>query len=128
MAAGLVWTIGQNGTLYGLDAATGRVRQRAPVGVPANHFPTPSVGDGLLLAASAEHVVAFTAPARAAPATAAPAPTPGAAATGHPGSRARATGGGAISPGAIAGITAGGLVVIGGAGWLLWRRRAGDTG
>jgi len=128
VAAGLVWTIGQNGTLYGLDAATGRVRQRAPVGVPANHFPTPSVGDGLLLAASAEHVVAFTAPARAAPATAAPAPTPGAAATGHPGSRARATGGGAISPGAIAGITAGGLVVIGGAGWLLWRRRAGDTG
>jgi hypothetical protein len=45
------------------------------VGAPANHFPTPSVGDGLLLAASAEHVVALAAPApgaRPAPATASP--------------------------------------------------------
>ena len=45
------------------------------IGAPANHFPTPSVGDGLLLAASAEHVVAFAAPApgaRPAPATASP--------------------------------------------------------
>jgi hypothetical protein len=128
VAAGLVWTIGQNGTLYGLDPATGRVRQQAPVGVPANHFPTPSVGDGLLLAASAEHIVAFAAPVRAAPATARPGPAPSAAATSHPGSRALAAGGGAIPPGAIAGIAVGGLVVIGGAGWLLWRRRAGGTG
>src|ERR1022692_945945 len=64
VAAGLVWTVGRSGTLYGLDPPTGRVRQRAPVGVPANHFPTPSVGDGLLLAASAKHVVAFTASAQ----------------------------------------------------------------
>ena len=74
-AAGLVWTIGQNGVLYGLDPATGKVRQQVTIGAPANHFPTPSVGDGLLLAASAEHVVAFAAPApgaRAAPATASP--------------------------------------------------------
>jgi outer membrane protein assembly factor BamB len=74
-AAGLIWTMGQNGTLYGLDPATGRVRQQVTVGAPANHFPTPSVGDGLLLAASAEHVVAFAAPApgvRPAPATASP--------------------------------------------------------
>jgi polyvinyl alcohol dehydrogenase (cytochrome) len=74
-AAGLVWTIGQNGTLYGLDPATGRIRQQVTVGAPANHFPTPSVGDGLLLAASAEQVVAFAAPApgaRPAPATASP--------------------------------------------------------
>jgi polyvinyl alcohol dehydrogenase (cytochrome) len=72
-AAGLVWTMGQNGTLYGLDPATGRIRQQVTVGAPADHFPTPSVGDGLLLAASAEHVVAFAAPApgaRSAPATA----------------------------------------------------------
>ena len=52
-AAGLVWTIGQNGTLYGLDPATGQVRQQVAIGMPANHFPTPSLGDGLLLAASA---------------------------------------------------------------------------
>jgi outer membrane protein assembly factor BamB len=58
-AAGLVWTIGQNGTMYGLNPATGAVRQQATVGVPANHFPTPSVGDSLLLAASATRVVAF---------------------------------------------------------------------
>ena len=63
MAAGLVWTIGQNGTLYGLDPATGAVRQQASIGVPANHFPTPSAADGLLLAASADQVVAFPAAA-----------------------------------------------------------------
>ena len=59
VAAGLVWTIGQNGTLYGLDSSTGAVRQQAVIGAPANHFPTPSVGDGLLLAAAANQVVAF---------------------------------------------------------------------
>jgi len=58
-AAGLVWTIGQNGTLYGLNPATGAVRQQAGVGAPANHFATPSVGDSLLLAPSATRVVAF---------------------------------------------------------------------
>ncbi len=61
IAAGLVWTIGANGTLYGLNPATGAVAQQATVGVPANHFPTPGVGDGLLLATSADHVVAFPA-------------------------------------------------------------------
>jgi hypothetical protein len=126
VAAGLVWTIGQNGTLYGLDPATGRVRQQASIGAPANHFPTPSVGDGLLLAPSAEHVVAFTASARAT-ATARPAATPSAAATTPPGSRSAAAGGGAIPAGTIAGIV-GALVVIGGAGWLLWRRRTGGSG
>ena len=63
VAAGLVWTMGQNGILYGLDPATGKVRQQASVGTPANHFPTPSVADGLLLAAAARNVVAFAAPA-----------------------------------------------------------------
>ncbi len=58
-AAGLVWTIGQNGVLYGLDPANGQVRQQATVGAVANHFPTPSVGDSLLLAPTADQVVAF---------------------------------------------------------------------
>jgi outer membrane protein assembly factor BamB len=59
VAAGLVWTIGQNGDLYGLDSSTGHVRQMATIGAPSNHFPTPSAGDGLLLVASATRVVAF---------------------------------------------------------------------
>jgi outer membrane protein assembly factor BamB len=59
VAAGLVWTIGQNGKLYGLNPANGKVRQQATIGVPANHFPTPSVGDGLLLAACSRNVIAF---------------------------------------------------------------------
>jgi outer membrane protein assembly factor BamB len=61
VAAGLVWTIGQNGVLYGLDPSTGAVRQQATMGTPANHFPTPGVGDGILLVASANRVVAFRA-------------------------------------------------------------------
>jgi outer membrane protein assembly factor BamB len=59
VAAGLVWTVGKNGVLYGLNAATGSVRQQASVGAPDNDFTTPSVGDGLLLVASSNRVVAF---------------------------------------------------------------------
>ena len=83
VAAGLVWTIGQDGTLYGLDADTGAVRQQAAIGPVANHFPTAAVGDGLLLAPAAERVVAF----RATAASATPSPTATTAAparTTHP--------------------------------------------
>lgn len=59
IAAGLVWTIGQNGVLYGLAPDTGKVRQQVTLGTPANHFPTPSAGDGLLLTSCAANVVAF---------------------------------------------------------------------
>jgi outer membrane protein assembly factor BamB len=58
-AAGLVWTIGSNGTLYALNPSTGAVEHQANVGVSTNDFPTPSVGDGLLLAPSTNHVVAL---------------------------------------------------------------------
>lgn len=58
-AAGLVWTIDQNGVLYGLNPANGQVRQQASIGAVANHFPTPSVGDSLLLAPADDQVVAF---------------------------------------------------------------------
>jgi outer membrane protein assembly factor BamB len=75
VAAGLVWTIGQNGMLYGLDPATGAVRQQASIGVPANHFPTPSAADGLLLAPSADQVVAFAAAAHAPTTSPTPAPS-----------------------------------------------------
>jgi outer membrane protein assembly factor BamB len=63
VAAGLVWTIGQDGVLYGLDPATGKVRQQVTIGGVANHFPTPGAGDGLLVAACAGNVVAFGASA-----------------------------------------------------------------
>jgi outer membrane protein assembly factor BamB len=59
LAANRIWTIGQNGILYGLDPASGQVVQQANVGQEANHFPTPSVGDGLFLVPTANGVVAF---------------------------------------------------------------------
>ena len=62
VAAGQVWTIGQDGVLYGLNPSTGAVQDRATIGVPANHFPTASVGAGLLLAPATDRVVAFSAP------------------------------------------------------------------
>ncbi len=59
VAADLVWSVGKNGSVYGLDAATGNVRQQAYVGSIDNDFTTPSVGDGLMLVASSYRVVAF---------------------------------------------------------------------
>jgi hypothetical protein len=59
VAAGLVWTVAKNGILYGLDPATGNVRQQANIGAVDNDFTTPSVGDGLLLVATSYRVVAF---------------------------------------------------------------------
>ncbi len=127
VAGGRVWTIGQDGILYGLDPATGRVRQQAAIGGVANHFPTPSAGDGLLLAAATERVVAFRAgpPGTAAgtPGTAtAGSAAPGAAAT-QPASEPAASGGG-LPAGAVAGIAAGAVVLLGGAAWLIRRRRS----
>jgi outer membrane protein assembly factor BamB len=58
-AAGLVWTIGQDGVLYGLNPSNGKVRQQASIGSVANHFSTPSVGDSLLLAPASDQVIAF---------------------------------------------------------------------
>ncbi|MDX6419917.1 MAG: endoglucanase, partial [Trebonia sp.] len=126
VAAGLVWTIGQNGVLYGLSPATGAVRQQASIGSSANHFPTPSVADGLLLAPTADQVVAFSAAASAGAST----PTPGTAPTSQASSppAAAAPGGGGLPAGAIVGLVVAGLVVIGGTGWLVWRRRTTGSG
>src|ERR1700722_18121123 len=49
VVAGLVWTVGKNGVLYGLDAATGQVRRQVNIGAVANDFTTPSVGGGFML-------------------------------------------------------------------------------
>ena len=121
VAAGLVWTIGYNGVLYGLDPATGRVRQQAAIGALANHFPTPSVADGLLLAATADHVVAFDAPTQGArPASEPVAPPPR-----HPSSppHAAPSASSHLSRGYVAAIGLAAVVVIAGLGWLLGRRR-----
>jgi outer membrane protein assembly factor BamB len=121
VAAGLVWTIGQNGVLYGLDPATGRVRQQAAIGALANHFPTPSVADGLLFAPSADQVVAFAAPAPGAR----PAPTPVTPSTGHPSSQPHAAPTAAPDrAGSITAIAVAGLVILAGLGWFVrWQRR-----
>lgn len=63
LAGGLVWSIGGS-TLYGFSptATTGNPQpvQSLSVGGEANHFPTASVGDGLLLAPSTDQVYAFS--------------------------------------------------------------------
>jgi outer membrane protein assembly factor BamB len=121
IAAGLIWTIGiRGGALLGLDPG-GHVRQQAAIGAEANHFPTPSVGDGLLLAPAARDVVAFRAPGPGAAAPTAPF-TPSASPAGQP-----PAGSAGIKPAVLAVGVLGGLVLAGGGGWLLWRRRVGDA-
>ena len=124
IAGGLVWTIGRDGTLYGLDPATGALRQRAQVGMSANSFPTPSAAHRLLLAPAATQVVAFRA------GRARHSPAPGGAATpagNRPGSQHDA-GHGGLPAGAVAGVVAAAVVLLGGLGWLLRRRRIGRIG
>jgi polyvinyl alcohol dehydrogenase (cytochrome) len=58
IAGGMIWTIGGS-TLYGLDLSTGSPLEQFPLKSEANHFPTASVGDGLLLAPAKDKVYAF---------------------------------------------------------------------
>ncbi len=115
VAAGLVWTIGPNGVLYGLDPATGQVRQQAAIGMPANHFPTPSVADGLLLAACAQNVVALAAPGPGSAAAAAASAAP------HSLCQAYQAPGPPVSRRVIGGVALAATVVLAGLGWLLRR-------
>jgi polyvinyl alcohol dehydrogenase (cytochrome) len=57
-AGGLIWSIGGS-SLYGINPTTGATVVQLNVGSQANHFPTPSVGDGLLLAPASDQVIAF---------------------------------------------------------------------
>jgi hypothetical protein len=120
VAAGTVWSIGQDGTLYGLDPSTGAVEERAAIGLPANHFPTPSIGDGLLLTPGAERVVAFSAVSSVSTPTTSgtAAPTTTSARTA-PATPAANTGG--LAPGVIAAISLGVLLALAGVG-VLYRR------
>ncbi len=120
LAAGLVWTIGQNGVVYGLNPTTGSVQAHATVGVPANHFPTPSVGAGLFLVPTADHVVAFAAPATSAT-TPTSAPTTTSTRASHPASAAPPRQGAGSSAGWIA--LAAAVVALGVVAGLALRRR-----
>jgi PQQ-like domain len=76
VAGGLVWTIGGS-TLNGLDPNTGNQVQHFSLGGEANHFPTPTVADGLLLAPSSDRVHAFDGPAGLPPPPSPAPPRPG---------------------------------------------------
>jgi outer membrane protein assembly factor BamB len=63
IASGLIWTIGDDNAVHGLNPANGHEVVLIPFGRYANHFPTPTVGDGLLLLAGVNQVFAFMGPA-----------------------------------------------------------------
>jgi outer membrane protein assembly factor BamB len=63
IADGLVWTIGRDDAVHGLNPANGKEVVSVPFGGSANHFPTPSVGDGLLLLPGTDQIFAFKGPA-----------------------------------------------------------------
>ena len=59
----MVWTILLDGhEVVGLSRASGQPQVQEPIGVIANHFPTPTVADGLLLVPSLKTVIAFVGP------------------------------------------------------------------
>jgi outer membrane protein assembly factor BamB len=68
IADGLVWTIGSDNAVHGLNPATGEQVVSIPFGGSANHFPTPSTADGLLLLPGTNQVIAFMGPAGLPPA------------------------------------------------------------
>lgn len=68
IADGLVWTIGTDHAVHGVNPTTGMQVVSIPSGATANDFPTPSVGDGLLLAPGTDQVLAFMGPAGRPPA------------------------------------------------------------
>jgi hypothetical protein len=49
--------------VHGLNPANGNQVVSVPFGVSANHFPTPTVSDGLLLLPATDQVFAFKGPA-----------------------------------------------------------------
>ena len=123
VAGGLVWTIGSNGVLSGLNPTSGTVTEQADIGAPANHFSTPSVGAGLLLAPSSNRVVAFSAPTAAPPASTTTTTSPRATTTSSaPPAQPAGT-----NPWIIAGAILGGIAVLAAVTWLFRRRRSPDS-
>ena len=68
IAGGLVWTIGADKAVHGLNPASGKQVVSIPFSASANHFPTPSAADGLLLLPGTNRVFAFMGPAGLPPA------------------------------------------------------------
>jgi hypothetical protein len=61
VAGGLVWSVGRDGNLYGLDPATGATATRIALGPVAN-FTTPTAANGRLYVAATDRVRSFNGP------------------------------------------------------------------
>ncbi len=63
IAGGLVWSLDSYGTLWGLEPANGAhlVYEQTHAG-ESNHFPTPTVADGLLLVPTTDQIFAYRGP------------------------------------------------------------------
>jgi outer membrane protein assembly factor BamB len=122
VAAGMVWTIGSNGILYGLNPSSGAVLEHASIGAPANHFPTPAVAEGLLLAPSAYRVVAFQASSANTSSTTTTATAPTTTTERRASATPPAAEGGS-DPWVATLVVIGALAVLGALGWYLLRRR-----
>ncbi|MFI5273340.1 MAG: PQQ-binding-like beta-propeller repeat protein [Ktedonobacterales bacterium] len=88
VAGGLVWTLDPQGTLYALNPTSGATVYQHTVGA-AEHFATPSAGDGAVFVAAGTKVYAFVSGTSATPtpsptATMLPAPSPTPSPTGSP--------------------------------------------
>jgi outer membrane protein assembly factor BamB len=59
VAGGLVWNVSSGGRLSAMDPTSGSVVESTSIGSEATSFPSPSTGDGLLLAPSTDQVHAF---------------------------------------------------------------------
>ena len=122
VAAGLVWTIGPNGILYGLNPSPGRRNNRRP-SAPGQPLPDPSVGDGFFLVPTSDRVVAFAASSTAVSTTT----SSTTAATSTTTARTTTTvpaGQQGTSPWVFAGAVLAGLVAIGALSWYV-RRKTG---
>jgi hypothetical protein len=125
LAANRVWTISVDGTVFGLDPASGNVVAHATIGAETNHFPTPAFGAGLMLVPSSTTVVAFPAAGGVSTTTTTGGPTTTGtrptttSTTAQPAEPASSS----WSDWAIAGVVVGGLTLAGGLLWLLYRLR-----
>jgi outer membrane protein assembly factor BamB len=74
IAGGLVWSVDRYGTVWGFKPSNGEhvVFKQTNAGEP-NHFPTPTVADGLLLVPTTDQVFAYEGPSGRPPA---PEPVP----------------------------------------------------
>jgi hypothetical protein len=95
--------------------------KQASIGAPANHFPTPSVGDGVFLAAAAKDVVAFHAATNGAPEATATSSVRATSTTISAASSKSPSAAGGTPAGVIVAIVLVAPAVVGGAVWL-WRR------